>query len=129
MAEIIYKSEQIDELKWNKYVKNCTEKYITFTDDFKLKCLDLDNQWIYWKDIFEKYWFPEHILNSKIPWESIRRWRFKYKKWKLVWNTKWRKKKERFDKSKMTKDEYIEYLETENTVIKELKKMLDWNYP
>ena len=29
----------------------------------------------------------------------------------------------------MTKDEYIEYLETENAVLKELKKMLDWNYP
>jgi hypothetical protein len=29
----------------------------------------------------------------------------------------------------MTKDEYIEYLETENAVLKELKKLVDWEYP
>lgn len=31
---------------------------------------------------------------------------------------KWIPKKERFDKSKMTKDEYIEYLEREDSVLK-----------
>ena len=33
MAEIKYSGTQIEELKQNKYVKDCTQKYITFTDD------------------------------------------------------------------------------------------------
>ena len=36
MAEIKYSATQIEELKQNKYVKDCTEKYITFTDEFKI---------------------------------------------------------------------------------------------
>jgi len=42
MAEIKYNKNQIKELKMNKYVKDCTEKYITFTDDFKMKVIKLD---------------------------------------------------------------------------------------
>ena len=39
MAKIKYTAEQIKELKLNKQVKNCTEKYITFSDEFKMKVL------------------------------------------------------------------------------------------
>jgi hypothetical protein len=39
MAGIKYNNEQIRELKGNRYVKDCTEKYITFTDEFKIKVL------------------------------------------------------------------------------------------
>jgi hypothetical protein len=39
MAGIKYNIKQIEELKNNKYVKDCTQKYITFTDEFKIKVL------------------------------------------------------------------------------------------
>jgi hypothetical protein len=39
MAEIKYSNEQIQELKSNKYVKDCTEKYLSFTDEFKILVL------------------------------------------------------------------------------------------
>ena len=42
MAELKYSKEQIIELKKNKYVKNCTAKYLSFTDEFKIKALEFD---------------------------------------------------------------------------------------
>jgi hypothetical protein len=42
MAEIKYNNEQIKELKMNKYIKDCTDKYLTFTDEFKIKVIKLD---------------------------------------------------------------------------------------
>jgi len=39
MAEIKYTNEQIAELLKNKYVKNCTNKNITFTKEFKLESI------------------------------------------------------------------------------------------
>jgi|TARA_B110000908_G_C9814749_1_gene254492 hypothetical protein len=39
MAAIKYNDSQIKELKINNYVKDCSDKYITFTDEFKIKVL------------------------------------------------------------------------------------------
>lgn len=129
MWEIKYTDKQIKELLNNEYVDKCTWKYISFKKDFKLKVLDLHKKWIYIKEIFEMCWFPDYVVNSKIPINSLNRWKNNLiRKWELE-KTKWRKKKERIDKSKMTKDEYIEYLETENAVLKEIKKLIDWDFP
>lgn len=132
MSKQEYTKEQIKELENNLSVKKCSEKYITFTDEFKTKAIELNKKWYVSKEIFIKFWFPEYIICSQVPWESLKRWRFKAKhEWISSLNNtkKWRKKKEYFDVSKMTKDEYIEYLETENAVLKELKKLVDWEYP
>ena len=132
MSKQEYSKFQIKELLNNPNVKKCSSKYITFNDNFKLLALNFDKKWIIHRNIFRKFWFPEYIINSKIPEKSLKNWRYNAKhKWiESLQNTqKWRKKKENFDISKMTKDEYIEYLETENAVLKELKKLIDWNYP
>lgn len=129
MWEIKYNNEQIKELKSNKYVKSCTNKNINFTKECKIKVLELNKKWIFIKEIFQSLWFPEYVFNSKIPSKSLDRWKRNIKiKW-LIEENKWRKKKEKFDVSKMSKDEYIEYLETENAILKELKKLIDWEYP
>jgi hypothetical protein len=39
MRKIIYTESQIKELKANKYVKNCSEKYVTFTLECKIEVL------------------------------------------------------------------------------------------
>lgn len=132
MSKQEYSIAQIKELLKNPNVKKCSSKYITFNDNFKLLALDLDKTWIIPKDIFKKLWFPEYIINSEIPWRSLKRWRFKMKhKWFSVFNEtkKWRKNKEKFDISKMTKDEELEYLRTKVAVLEELKKLVDWEYP
>ncbi len=129
MWEIKYNNEQIKELESNKYVKSCTNKNINFTKECKIKVLELNKKWIFTKEIFQSLWFPEYVFNSKIPSKSLDRWKRNIKiKW-LIEENKWRKKKEKFDVSKMSKDEYIEYLETENAILKELKKLIDWEYP
>lgn len=132
MSKQEYSKSQIKELLNNTNVKKCTSKYITFNDNFKLLALDLDKEWIIHRDIFRKFWFPEYIINSNVPAKSLKNWRYKAKhKWiKSLQNTqKWRKKKEKFDVSKMTKDEELEYLRTKVAVLEELKKLVDWEYP
>jgi hypothetical protein len=84
------------------------------------------------RDIFRKFWFPEYIINSKIPERLLKNWRYKARhKWieSLQDSKKWRKKKENFDTSKMSKDEELEYLRTKVAVLEELKKLVDWDYP
>jgi hypothetical protein len=44
MSSTEYTSEQMLELLNNENVKNCSPKYITFTDAFKLKALELDSK-------------------------------------------------------------------------------------
>lgn len=132
MSKQEYSKTQIKELLNNANVKKCSSKYITFNDNFKLTALKLDKKGIIYRDIFEKYWFPEYIINSRIPEKSLKNWRYKAKhKWiNSLQNTqKWRKKKEKVDISKMTKDEELEYLRTKVAILEELKKLLDWEYP
>ena len=132
MSKKAYTREEIEILKANKYVRNCSSKYITFTDELKTEALKLDNKWVYFRDIFKYFWFPEFIVNSEIPRNSLKDWRHRIKtKW-LTWlvNTKkWRKKQEKIDISKMTQEEKIKYLETENAYLKELYKTTYWHYP
>lgn len=47
MSKKEYTKEQVKELLNNPSVKDCSIKYITFTDDFKVKALELDAEWIY----------------------------------------------------------------------------------
>ena len=44
MSKKEYNKEQIELLKTNKYVNDCTSKYITFTDEFKIEALNLDDK-------------------------------------------------------------------------------------
>ena len=132
MSNREYTREQILELLSNENVKDCSSKYITFTDAFKVKALELDNKWIYHRKIFEDSGFPEYIYHSKTPKISLGNWRHKLKnKWLswLVQTKKWRKKKQKIDIAKMTLEEQNEYLRTENAYLKELHKTVYWHYP
>ncbi len=128
MATIKFNNSQITELKTNQYVKNCTSKSIIFTKNCKLKVLELDKKWIFYREIFKQLWFPKYIVNSKIPENCIFRWKRNISlKWKIE-ETKWRKKKEYIDTTKMTKDEYIEYLEAKLALMEELEKLSNSGY-
>ena len=132
MAIIKYNKEKIAELKNNKYVIDCTEKYITFTDDFKMKVLKWVEKWEYHRQIFYDCWFPDYVWNTDLVPRIVWNWKFKLKnKWLewIIWNRKWRKKWEKIDISKMTKDEYISYLEARTEYLKELYKKAHGHYP
>jgi hypothetical protein len=44
MSKQEYTKEQIKELENNLSVKKCSEKYITFTDEFKTKAIELNKK-------------------------------------------------------------------------------------
>lgn len=124
MALIKYNETQIEELKKNKYVKSVTNKNINFTLECKLEVLRLSKKWIFYRDIFKKLWFPEYIVKSQIPEKSFNRWKTKSKNWSIE-DTKWRPKKEKINLDNMTKEQYIEYLETKLAYYEEMKKYID----
>jgi len=125
MTRIKYTKEQIKELKSNQAVKNATSKHIIFTKEFKLQAVKLAEKYITAKEIFKQFWFPEYVINSDVPSNSLARWKKLAKKW-IIEEKKWRKKKEYIDTAKMTKDEYIEYLEAKLAIAEELKKLDKW---
>ena len=132
MAGIKYSEVQIEELRKNKYIKTVTEKYITFTDEFKIQALELDKRYFLPKEIFKEFWFPEYIINTNLPKQTLATLRYKERKgWikQVISSKKWRKKSEKINFENMTKDEKIKYLETENAYLKELYKIKHWNYP
>lgn len=132
MSHKKYNREQISELERNKYVKSCSEKYITFTDEFKLLCIEQDTLWVSRTEIFEMCGFSKYIVTSEVPLICLKRWRHIVKRsWEswLVWNKKWRPKKERRDVSKMSKDEYIEYLEAKLALSEALSEWNKGRYP
>jgi len=129
MAKIKYTEEQIKELKINSNVKNVTPKHIIFTKKFKLEAVKLAKEHISSKEIFKQFWFPEYIINSVIPKNSISRWKRNIKiKWTIEEN-KWQKKKEIIDFDKMTLKEQNEYLKAKVLLLEELNNVLDSGYP
>jgi len=132
MSKKEYSEEQIEEILSNPNVKTCSSKYITFTDEFKVKALELDKRYLLPREIFKKFWFPEYIINTKIPKQTLGTLRYKERNEWISWvisSKKGRLKKERIDFNNMTKDEKIQYLETENAYLKELHKQIYWHYP
>lgn len=124
MRKINYTKEQRSELLNNKYVKSCTDKNVNFTLDCKIQAVSLWNKWLPTKEIFKKLWFPEYIINWDIPASSLNRWRKNIKKWNIE-EQKWRPKLEKIDFDNLTKDQYIEYLETKLAYYEEMKKYID----
>mgnify|MGYP003415180278 FL=1 len=124
MAGIKYTQAQIKELKANRYVKNVTQKSITISLECKIEVLKLNKKWLFYTEIFKKLWFPEYIINSKIPQRSFHRWNYKNNNW-LIEDKKWRPKVEKIDFNNLTKDQYIEYLETKLEFYEEMKKYID----
>ena len=132
MSKIIYTESQIKEIESNKYVEKCTKKQIRFTNECKIEVLKLADKGIFYREIFSKLWFPEYVVNWKVPWISYTRWKnIRKNNWLiwLIWTKKWRPRKEKIDITKMSSEEKIKYLETENAYLKELHKTAYGHYP
>ena len=129
MSKKRYTDEQIKELKANKYVMNCTEKSIQFTDEFKKIAMELDGK-EFPRAIFKKCWFPDYVVNSKIPEKSFNRRRKSMReKWEIWlidnrWRNWWKPRKNKIKKKswetiEISKEEW-EYMQAELAVYKEL---------
>ena len=129
MSKKRYTDEQIKELKANKYVMNCTEKSIQFTDEFRKIAMKLDGK-EFPRAIFKKCWFPDYIVNSIIPEKSFNRRRKSMReKWEIWlidnrWRNWWKPRKNKIKKKsweiiEVPKEER-EYMQAELAVYKEL---------
>lgn len=129
MSKKRYTDEQIKELKANKYVMNCTEKSIQFTDEFRKIAMELDGK-EFPRAIFKKCWFPDYVVNSKIPEKSFNRRRKSMReKWEIWlidnrWRNWWKPRKNKIKKKswetiEISKEEW-EYMQAELAVYKEL---------
>jgi len=130
MGNIQYTTKQIRELSKNEYVEKVSEKYISFTKECKILFIQKQKTWMFYRDIFKTFKFPEYIVNSKLPERCSQRWQRTFKEHGFLWFTqsKWRPKIERKDTSKMTLEEENEYLRAEVAYLKEIHK-LSWKYP
>lgn len=124
MSGIKYNKTQIEELRTNKYVKNVTEKHIVFKTEFKMKAIELYNKHILSKEIFKKSGFPEYIINSNIPKNSISRWKKILNKKGVIEGKKWKPKKVEIDFDNMTKDQELEYLRAKLAYYEEISEYL-----
>jgi len=128
MRKIIYTESQIKELNANKYVKNCSEKYITFTLACKIEVIKQLEKWIYFRDIFKKLWFPEYVYNKEIAKNTVKRWRKNKLEWKIE-SQKWRIKKEKIDFNNMTIEQENEYLKAKLALYEELADYMKTWFP
>lgn len=124
MTEIKYNSIQINELKSNKYVKNATAKHIVFNKEFKIKALELSHKYMLPKEIFKKWWFPEYVVDSDIPKNSISRWKRNIKQRWEIEEKKWKHKKVKIDFNNMTKDQELEYLRAKLAYYEEISEYI-----
>lgn len=129
MSNKIYTDKQLEVLRKNKYIKKCSSKSISFTNELKQKAVELDSIWKYFRDIFIELWFPDFIVNSDVPEQSLKNWRRIFKKDWIIWLTedkRWRKKKNRIDISKMSLEEELKFFKTKSAYLEEENRILKW---
>ncbi len=132
MSKTKYSNKQINEIKRNKNVSNCTNNSILFEREFKDNALCLDKQWISPKEIFKTNWFPKYILDSDIPTCSLKNWKKLVKRWwapYIINPKRWRKKKGEVNKGNLTLEQENEYLKAEVSYRKKLHKIKWSHYP
>jgi hypothetical protein len=123
----MYSSEQIKHLRRNPNVERCTDKQITYTEDFKMKAVKQSSSGMGATDIFLKAGFDVIMFRKDFARDTIKRWKSTVKKGGLTGlsaESRGRPRKEQkvIDKESVEylKDK-IEYLEAENDFLAEMR--------
>lgn len=80
MSKRIFTKEQIEALKRNPNVKNCSERSILYNNDFKIKAVKQYKEGLTGKEIFETAGFDLNTIDKDTPKECLKRWNRIYKK-------------------------------------------------
>lgn len=125
MSKILFTNSQVKKLGKNKWIKNITNKGITYTNEFKYKlvkeCEDYKKNP---QDIFREYGIDPDIIGMYRIHNSAFRWRNQYKTIGIIEDTRTIKsgntlKRELSDKEKLKRAEArIKLLEAENELLK-----------
>ena len=125
MSKILFTDTQVKKLSKNKWIKNITNKEITYTDEFKYKLLkECENYKKFPQDIFKECNIdPEIVGESRIR-NCAYRWRMQINSTGEISDTRTTKsgntlKRELTDKEKLERAEAkIKLLEAENELLK-----------
>ena len=125
MSKIIFSDNEVKNLRKNKYVKNVTNKAITYTDEFKEKLvLETENHKKFPRQVFEECGFNIEIIGKARIEKAAYRWRKQFKKLGQLKDTRKGKsgrplERELSDAEKLKRAEAkIHLLEAENELLK-----------
>jgi transposase len=128
MSKRIFSSEEIKILSQNKYVKNISEKAITYTDEFKRIFLSERQNGKFAKQIFLEHGLDVNILGARRIRSACSRWDSAYKENSVLGLQDTRKEnsgrprianlsiEEKYDRLKLK----LKLLEAENELLKKL---------
>ena len=75
MSKDILTNKEQEELRSNKAVKKCTDRYIIYTADFKVRAVEQYHQGMSSYDIFTKEGLRPPLVSKEKMKESVRRWK------------------------------------------------------
>lgn len=79
MSKILFTDAQVKKLSKNKWIKNVTNKAITYTNEFKMKLVkETENYSKFPQDVFRECGINPEIVGKRIE-KSAYRWRKQYK--------------------------------------------------
>lgn len=129
MSRKLLTNEEIETLEQNKYVKNVTNKTITYTDEFKRIFIAEYERGKFPREIFNEYGFDVDILGIERIKSAKKRWRNAYRKKGVIGLTDTRKANSGRPRiEELSLEEKYARLEAENNLLKaenELLKKLD----
>lgn len=125
MSKILFTDKEVNKLRKNKYVKNVSNKAITYTDNFKEKVVfETENYRKFPRQVFEECGFNIDIIGKKRIENAAYKWRKQYKyRGELKDNRKGKSgrtlERELTDAEKLKRAEAkIHLLEAENELLK-----------
>ena len=125
MSKILFTDAQVKKLRKNKWIKNITNKGITYTDEFKYKLVkECENYKKFPQDVFRECGIDPEIVGERRYANAADRWRKQLKKTGEIKNSR-KNSTGRFrihelsDKEKLKRAEAkIKLLEAENELLK-----------
>lgn len=125
MSKILFTDAQVKKLSKNKWIKNITNKGITYTDEFKYKLVkECENYKKFPQDIFKECNIDPEIVGERRISNAAHRWRKQINSTGEISDTRTTKsgntlKRELTDKEKLERAEAkIKLLEAENELLK-----------
>ena len=125
MDKKYFSLKEVETLSKNKFVKNVSEKSITYSEEFKKVFIEENLKGILPRVIFENYGFDIDIIGIQRIHSSGKRWRKKYKNDGLFGLKDTRKGKSgRPRKTELSEQDKLDRLITENILLKAENELL-----
>ena len=124
MSKKLFTKEEIEILKSNKYVKNISEKGITYTNDFRKDYINLITSGNTKRQAFKKLGFNPEILGEKRMQSFYYRMKYNLKHNKSIDDTRATNSGKRKNINNLSEKEQLEYLKQENLMLKAENELL-----